>query len=604
MRYSLLINVVRISLFIFAGTAQAQQTNLGTETPAQLTRMAEVCRLSEDYQQGITRARQAIQKAMEQNDLTEVTKAYTVLTNILANTKQYALLKKTSDTTMLFAQKAKTSTAMAYALYIQAVLYNTIDNAELAASYCYKSLKAEEQAPDPYIAGKTYYLLYALNSRWDHIENVNTYARKATENALRASDYNLLSNCYTARSVAAEYNYQQSGSTEQRDSILYFLERVEELYRLHPEGIAKKTFGIACINIADYQLKYFQGSEKAKAAAIHYANLARETLKDATGGQEVLASSLGILSMLAMQEKNFLQAENYLLEAYHLMTDLETPYYYTLVNIATSLTSLYEQTGNYTRALEFQKKVTLYNSKLFSEKQALNAQKLEIQYETEKKNNELLMLKQSEKYNRMQKYLYSGIAAISVLGLIFMFRSYHFRLRYSLQREKQLHLEKQEAELQMKLEKEEQSRLKAEQELLEMQQQQLQKEMMASQLQLDHKREMLLQLKEKLNDNGQVNINKIWNEELSLDDDFEDVKLQIQRVHPEFFSQLNEKALQKLTPLDLKLCAYLHLKIDTKKIAQMLHIEPKSVRMSRYRIKQKLGLGKDEDLNLFLQQLG
>ncbi|HJT72389.1 MAG TPA: hypothetical protein VJ720_00185, partial [Chitinophaga sp.] len=449
-----------------------------------------------------------------------------------------------------------------------------------------------------------YYLLYALNSRWDHIQNVNTYARKATENALLASDYNLLSNCYTARSVAAEYNYQQSGSTEQRDSILYFLERVEELYRLHPEGIAKKTFGIACINMADYQLKYFQGSDKAKASAIHYANLARETLKDATGGQEVLASSLGILSMLAMQEKNFLQAETYLLEAYHLMTDLETPYYYTLVNIATSLTSLYEQTGNYTRALEFQKKVTLYNSKLFSEKQALNTQKLEIQYETEKKNNELLLLKQSEKYNRMQKNFYSGIAAISVLGLIFMFRSYHFRLRYSLQREKQLHLEKQETELQMKLEKEEQSRLKAEQELLEIQQQQLQKEMMANQLQLDHKREMLLQLKEKLNDNGQVNINKIWNEELLLDDDFEDVKLQIQRVHPEFFSQLNEKALQKLTPLDLKLCAYLHLKIDTKKIAQMLHVEPKSVRMSRYRIKQKLGLGKDEDLNIFLQQLG
>jgi DNA-binding CsgD family transcriptional regulator len=43
--------------------------------------------------------------------------------------------------------------------------------------------------------------------------------------------------------------------------------------------------------------------------------------------------------------------------------------------------------------------------------------------------------------------------------------------------------------------------------------------------------------------------------------------------------------------------------MDTKKIAGILHIEPKSVRMSRYRIKQKLGLGKEEDLNLFLQNL-
>jgi hypothetical protein len=36
---------------------------------------------------------------------------------------------------------------------------------------------------------------------------------------------------------------------------------------------------------------------------------------------------------------------------------------------------------------------------------------------------------------------------------------------------------------------------------------------------------MLLQIKEKLNDNT---INKIWNEELILDNDFEDAKFQIQ----------------------------------------------------------------------------
>jgi DNA-binding CsgD family transcriptional regulator len=243
--------------------------------------------------------------------------------------------------------------------------------------------------------------------------------------------------------------------------------------------------------------------------------------------------------------------------------------------------------GNYPSALSYQKKITEYNNKLFDQKQVLNAQKLEIQFETEKKNNEL-------RYQRMQKYLYFGIALVSILSLIFMFLSYYFKLRYSLQREKQLQLEKQDAQLQMKLEKEEQSRLKAEQQLL-------QKEAMVNLLQLEHKKEMLFQIKEQLNDNS---INKIWNEELSLDDDFEDAKLQIQQVHPDFFQLLNDRTQQKLTPLDLKLCAYLHLKMDTKQIAKILHIEPKSVRMSRYRIKQKLKLAKEEDLNLFLQNLG
>lgn len=43
--------------------------------------------------------------------------------------------------------------------------------------------------------------------------------------------------------------------------------------------------------------------------------------------------------------------------------------------------------------------------------------------------------------------------------------------------------------------------------------------------------------------------------------------------------------------------------MDTQQIAQLMHVEAKSVRMIRYRIKQKLGLEKDEDLNAFLQGL-
>lgn len=575
------------------------------EKPALLTHLAETYRIGGNYQTAITKAEEGAKIALQLNDFTAATKALTVLTNVYVNTKQFAVLKRHADTTLLIAQKAHSHIAMAYGYYAQALLYNAIDNAEEVTKYAQMGLKELDQQPDPYISAKIYYQLYAVNTRWDNVRNVNIYSEKATENALQAADYNLLCNCYIARSIALDYNYNISKSTDQRDSILYYLRKVEALYKQYPAYVAKKTYAIACINTADYYSKYFpETDQEAVTHAIQYANMAQAVLKDAYNGQEVLASSLGILSGYAMKRKDFPLAESYLMQAYAMMKAEDTPYYYTLVNVVTSLVHLYEQTSNYPRALEFQKKVTEYTNKLFDEKQALNAQKLEIQYETEKKNNELQMLKQQEQYRRMQNYLYIGMAIIALLGLIFMFLSYYFKLRYSLQREKQLELEKQEAELQMKLEKEEQSRLRAEQQLLEAQQQQLQKEAMVNLLQLEHKKEMLSQIKEKLSDNNLVNINKIWNEELLLDNDFEDVKLQIQQVHPDFFNLLNERMQQKLTPLDLKLCAYLHLKMDTKKIAQILHIEPKSVRMSRYRIKQKLGLAKEEDLNVFLQNLG
>lgn len=236
------------------------------------------------------------------------------------------------------------------------------------------------------------------------------------------------------------------------------------------------------------------------------------------------------------------------------------------------------------------------------------------------------MLKATAGMRRMQNYLYIGIAAALAVAMLFMFRSYHFKLRYSITREKKLEQEREEAtllaklkeeenlrisiekqdallqaELQMKLEKEEQARLKAEQKLLEMQQQQLKKEVMANALQIEHKNEMLHNLKDRINKGDAVNIKRIVNEEMLLDEDFEQAKMKIQKLHPDFFNRLNQSARQRLTDLDLKYCAYIHLKMNTKQIAQLLHVEPKSVRMSKYRIKQKLGLEKEDDLDAFLQ---
>jgi len=575
------------------------------DKPALLTQLAERSRINGDYKAGIAKAEKSVALALKFKNYTEATKAYTVKVAIYTTTKEFMLSKKTSDTTLSLAQQSRKPIALAYAYYAQALFYNAIDNSEQITRYCQLALKSLGETSDPYLSAKIYYQLYMLNSRRDDVKNVNKYAIAATENALKTTDYNLLSNCYIALSVAADYNYAGTKKEVFRDSVLYYLNKAQNLYQQYPKYVARKTYSIACINSADYYLRYFPDTDQqAKANAIRYASMANEVMKGAINGEEIRASSLGILSEYARRDKNFIMAEAYLQEAYSIMVSKKVPYYYTLINVVTALSNFYEQRGNYEKALEFQKKTTEYSNKLFDEKKTLNAQKLEVQYEAEKKNNEVNLLKQREQYARQQKYLYIGIAIASILGLIFMFRSYHFRLRYSLQREKQLHLEKQDAELQMKLEKEEQARLKAEQLLLESQQQQLQKEVMASQLQLEHKKEMLFQIKEKLNDNHQLNINKIWNEELLLDNDFEEAKFQIQQVHPEFFSLLNQRAHQKLTSLDLKLCAYLHLKMDTKKIAQLMHIEAKSVRMSRYRIKQKLGLGKEEDLNLFLQNMG
>ncbi|MBE7638764.1 hypothetical protein GUB10_00315 [Salegentibacter sp. BLCTC] len=217
------------------------------------------------------------------------------------------------------------------------------------------------------------------------------------------------------------------------------------------------------------------------------------------------------------------------------------------------------------------------------------------------------MLKERETFQKRQNYLYGGIAIALLFGLVFMFVSYHFKLKYSIEREEKLKREKEESEhranLKLKFEKEEQSRLKAEQELLNIKQQQLEKESLANSLLIEYKNDMLQQIKSNIQEGDTKKIQKLLKEEMLLAADFENIKTQIQKVHPDFFNQLNALAVKKLTPLDLKYCTYLYLKMTTKQIAQALHIEPQSVRMFKYRLKQKFGLSKDIDLDDFLANL-
>jgi len=568
------------------------------EKPALLNELAEIYRINKNYRAAESTARKSAAIALKHDNFIDATKAYTLLVFTRINTQQLADLKQISDSALTLAQQAKDPVAMAYGYYSQVLLFKMLDNGEEVVRFCNKGLKELENTDDPYIAARIYYRLYAVYSDWNNEARVNTYARKATENALRTKDYNLLSNCYMAMSVAHEYNFNTSKSQSQLDSTLFFLNKVELLYRQHPGQVGNFAYAIACINLANCYLKYYSETDTGAAAkGMHYANTARDLTKGMANSEEVVASSLGILSEYASRAGNKTQTESYLLEAYRVMKAQQPPYYYTLINVVQALSSFYEQQGDREKALKFQKEVTEYNKKDFNQKQAVNAQKLEIQYETEKKNNEMQILKEQERNRRLQSYLYGAIALVAVLALLIMYRANRFRMRYALQRERQL-------QLKVKLEKEEQARLKAEQQLLETQQQQLKKEVMANVLQLEHKNQTLINIKDKLAEGDKVNMQKILKEEMILDSNFEHAKLQIQQVHPDFFYLLNEKAQRKLTMLDLKFCAYLYLQMDTRQIAQLMNVEAKSVRMSRYRIKQKLGLDKEEDLNSFLQGLG
>ncbi|MEM6966249.1 MAG: PAS domain S-box protein [Bacteroidota bacterium] len=89
---------------------------------------------------------------------------------------------------------------------------------------------------------------------------------------------------------------------------------------------------------------------------------------------------------------------------------------------------------------------------------------------------------------------------------------------------------------------------------------------------------------------------------LELEENFYDFKRKFEKNYPNFFSKLLD-INPKLTQNDLKLSAYIRLGMSAWDIANLLFIEKKSVEMSKYRLKKKLNLNKEDDLNLFVNAI-
>lgn len=84
-----------------------------------------------------------------------------------------------------------------------------------------------------------------------------------------------------------------------------------------------------------------------------------------------------------------------------------------------------------------------------------------------------------------------------------------------------------------------------------------------------------------------------------LEDEWDNFSYHFDQVHTDFLKRVSEEYPQ-LTPKDKKLCAYLRMNLTTKEIAPLLNISVRGVEISRYRLRKKLELDGDTNLNAFM----
>lgn len=136
------------------------------------------------------------------------------------------------------------------------------------------------------------------------------------------------------------------------------------------------------------------------------------------------------------------------------------------------------------------------------------------------------------------------------------------------------------------------------------------KELATSTMHIVTKNEFIGEIKTKLNTIIREGGSKAGSRELSriikeidqniaTDKDWEHFQVHFDQVHGDFSKRL-KGAYPGLTPQEMKLCAYLRLNLSTKEIAQLMHISVRGVEISRYRLRKKLELDRQDNLLDFI----
>ncbi|SFR47454.1 hypothetical protein SAMN04490243_1927 [Robiginitalea myxolifaciens] len=258
------------------------------------------------------------------------------------------------------------------------------------------------------------------------------------------------------------------------------------------------------------------------------------------------------------------------------------------------MSKLYQGQERLTESLDALEEFTVLNDSIYNSENAQRMAELNTLHETERKEAKLVLqakeietLTLRSKADSLSKSLYAGgmVSFVAISGLLF----FGFRQRIKknrIAREKQEEIYKREIEHKKK-------------------------ELASQTLHLVQKNTFLEELQENLQTLRQSpekfkmefrRIAMLLKKEKASDRDWETFKTYFSEVHNDFDQKLKTFS-DSISEKEIRLAAFLRMNLTTKEIAATMNVLPESVLKSKYRLKKKLGLDKETELNEFLASL-
>ncbi len=306
-----------------------------------------------------------------------------------------------------------------------------------------------------------------------------------------------------------------------------------------------------------------------------------------------------------LSEKNLTEAAKYYKKA--LKSSIDNNNMQQRKRLLNELFVFYENAGDYKNAFTY---LMMYNSlkdslENIEIKNQLNL--LQTEYNSYKKEQEIISLNKERELQKTELNLL--IATVFIIVFVFLIITIVILLKRNkdkeIHRQKELYHKKEKQLTQLELEK---SKIKEEelhQSILYKSKQlsthalhMMQKNSMLQEMQDDLK---ILAKKATTDDTADFKkINLQINHSLRSHKDWDVFKLYFEDVNRDFFNKLNE-INPDLTTNDHRLCALIKLNMNSKEMASVLNVAPNSIKSSRYRLKKKLGLDAEADLEEFIR---
>ncbi|MGO4917904.1 hypothetical protein [Maribacter spongiicola] len=261
-----------------------------------------------------------------------------------------------------------------------------------------------------------------------------------------------------------------------------------------------------------------------------------------------------------------------------------------------NLTELYLRKNDYKNAFQSLKKAKELDAKFFDGRSSINQSLLEIKdnYRLEKDRQEkqiqeqyLKQLEQEEEISKLQMIILLGsIFFLLIIGYGYFnyLRTKHKNEKAFIKRNKELEIQKQQVLIDIK-----------------------NKELASSALQLIEKDEFLKEIKSKVRvgtDKIKIHeINKVLRSISSNNNNnWDEFKHRFISVNKEFYNKIFEK-FPNLSQSDQKICALIKLNMSSKDMARLLGISVESVHTSRHRIRKKMDLPRNVNLEDYINSI-